>query len=170
VNTKWSCSVSISWPHGSTFWTWRPCCMYGFLPLAYRTPTAEKHNFIQGWTFLYMGQCKMPILCQLFMARENYFQTRFSVNVWCILLGKKLTGLFTFNHHLTGNIYHMYLRNQLPGLLEYIPLMTRRKLYFQRNRALPHYIRLVRKYLLEWEVHWFPRSTLKNYCDSVLCT
>jgi len=32
------------------------------------------------------------------------FQSRFSVNVWCGLLGNKLIGPFVFDNNLTGNI------------------------------------------------------------------
>ena len=53
------------------------------------------------------------------------FQRRFSVNVWCGVLGKKLIGPFVFDNNLTGNTYEAFLRNELPGLLEDIPLMIR---------------------------------------------
>jgi len=35
-------------------------------------------------------------------------QKRFSVNVWCSLLGNKLTGPFVFDNNLTGNIYEVF--------------------------------------------------------------
>ena len=57
------------------------------------------------------------------------FQRRFSVNVWCGVLGNKLIGPFVFDN-LTGNTHEAYLRNELPGLLEDIPLMTRSQMYF----------------------------------------
>ena len=53
------------------------------------------------------------------------FQRRFSVNVWCGVLGNKLIGLSVFDENLRGNRYEAFLRNQLPGLLEDIPLMIR---------------------------------------------
>ena len=58
------------------------------------------------------------------------FQRRFSVKVWCGLLGNKLIGPFVFDNNLTGNTYEVFLRNGLPGLLEDIPLMIRRQMYF----------------------------------------
>jgi hypothetical protein len=76
-------------------------------------------------------------------------QKRFSVNVWCSLLGNKLTGPFVFDNNLTGNIYEVFLRNELPGLLEDIPLMIRSQMYFQHDGAAPHYTRHVREYLNE---------------------
>ena len=37
--------------------------------------------------------------------RVTNFQMRFSVNVWCSMLGKRLTGPFVFHSNLTGNTY-----------------------------------------------------------------
>ena len=52
------------------------------------------------------------------------------MNVWCGLVGNKLIGPFVFDDNLTGNTYEVFLRNELPGLLEDIPLMTRSQMYF----------------------------------------
>jgi len=75
------------------------------------------------------------------------FQRRFLVNVWCGLLGSKLTGPFFFDSNLTGNTYEVFLRNELPGLLEDILLMLRSQMYFQHDGAPPHYTGHVREYL-----------------------
>jgi len=93
---------------------------------------------------------------------------RFTVNVWCGVLGNKLIGPFVFDNKLTGNIYEVFLRNELPGLLEDIPLMIRSEMYFQHDGAPPHYTRHMREYLNEsfptrWlgrggPVAWSPRS------------
>ena len=53
------------------------------------------------------------------------FQRRLSVNVWYGVLGNKLIGPFVFDNNLTGNTYEAFLRNELPGLLEDIPLKIR---------------------------------------------
>jgi len=47
------------------------------------------------------------------------------VNGWCGVLGNKLIGPFVFDSNLTGNTYEAFLRNELPGLLEDIPLTIR---------------------------------------------
>jgi len=87
------------------------------------------------------------------------FQRRFSVNVWCGLLGNKLIGPFVFDNNLTGNTYEVFLRNELPGLLEDIPLMRRSQMYFQHDGAPPHYTRYVREYLNEsYPNHWLGRG------------
>ena len=75
------------------------------------------------------------------------FQRRFSVNVWCGVLGNRLIGPLVFDHNLTGNTYEAFLRNELPGLLEDIPLMIRSQMYFQHDGVLPNYTLHVREYL-----------------------
>ena len=69
--------------------------------------------------------------------RVTNFQRRFSVNVWCGVIGNRLIGPFVFDNNLTGNMYEAFLRNELPGLLEDIPLMVRSQMYFQHDGA-PH--------------------------------
>ena len=56
--------------------------------------------------------------------RVTNFQRIFSVNVWCGVLGNRLIGPFVFHNNLTGNTYEAFLRNELPGLLEDIPLIV----------------------------------------------
>jgi len=65
------------------------------------------------------------------------------VNVWSGLLGNKLIGPFVFNNNSKGNTYKVFLKNELPGLLEDIPSMTRSQMYFQHDGAPPHYTRPV---------------------------
>jgi len=78
------------------------------------------------------------------------------VNVWCGVLGNKLIGPFVFDNNLTGYTYEFFLRNELPGLLQDIPLMIKSQMYFQHDGAPPHYTRHVRDYLNES----FPNHTL----------
>ena len=89
------------------------------------------------------------------------------MNIWCGLLGNKLIGPFVFDN-LTRNTYEVFLRNELPGLLEYIPLMIKSQIYFQHDGAPPHYTWRVREHLNKsfsnrWlgrggPVAWPPRS------------
>ena len=98
----------------------------------------------------------------------THFQRRFSVNVWCGVLGNRLIGPFVFDNNLTGNTYEAFLRNELPGLLEDIPLMIRSQMYFQHDGAPPHYTCRVRDFLNQsfpnrWlgrggPIPWPPRS------------
>jgi len=71
------------------------------------------------------------------------------VNVWCALLGNKLIRPSVLDNNLTGNTYEVFLRNELPGLLEDILLMIRSQMYFQHDGAPPHYTQHVREYLNE---------------------
>jgi hypothetical protein len=73
------------------------------------------------------------------------FKRRFTMNVRCGVLGE----IFVFDNNLTGNAYEIFLRNELPGLLEDIPLMIRSQMYFQHDGDPPHYTRTVRDYLKE---------------------
>ena len=60
------------------------------------------------------------------------------MNVWCGLLGYRLIGPYVFDNNLTGKTFELFLRNELSGLLEDIPLMIRRQMYFQNDGAPPH--------------------------------
>ena len=42
----------------------------------------------------------------------THFQRRFSVNVWCGVLGNRLIGPFVFDNNLTGNTYEAFLRHE----------------------------------------------------------
>jgi len=63
------------------------------------------------------------------------------------VLGNRFIGLFVFDNNLTGNTYEAFLKNELPGLLENIPLMIWHQMYFQHDGAPPHYTRHEREYL-----------------------
>ena len=77
----------------------------------------------------------------------THFQRRFSLNVWCGMLGKRLIRPFVCDNNLTGNTDEAFLRNELPGLLEDIPLMIMSQMYFQHDGATPHYTKRVRELL-----------------------
>ena len=101
------------------------------------------------------------------------------MNVCCDVLGNKLIGHFVFDNNLTGNAYEVFLRNELPGLLEDIPLKIRSQMYFQHDGPPPHYTRHVRDYLNKsfpdrWlgrggPVAWPPRSPDLTPLDFYLC-
>lgn len=99
---------------------------------------------------------------------ESCFQHRFSINVWCGIIDNHLVGPFIFEGRLTGNEYLMFLQNNLPELLENLPLITRQQLIFQQDGAPIHFARGVRNYLnatfgnnwigREGPINWPPRS------------
>ena len=58
-------------------------------------------------------------------AVESNFQLRFSVSVWCAVLDYQLIGPFVLEGHLTGEAYLRFLQEELPQLLEDVPLNKR---------------------------------------------
>lgn len=78
---------------------------------------------------------------------ETNFQLKFSVNVWCGMIDNKLIGPFVLPERLTAARYLEFLRNELPILLEDIPLATRANMFLQHDGAPAHYGREVTQYL-----------------------
>jgi len=61
----------------------------------------------------------------------------FPLNVSCGVIGEHLIGPYIFPQHVTGDIYANFLKDELPTLLENVPLQTRRQMYYQHDGALP---------------------------------
>ena len=78
---------------------------------------------------------------------ESNFQQRFSANVWCAVLDDQLIGPFILEGRLTGEAYSRFLQEELPQLMEDVPLNKRGCMYFQHDRAPPHSSREVRNFL-----------------------
>ena len=53
---------------------------------------------------------------------ESNFRLRFNVNVWCALLDDQLIGPFILAGRLTGEACLKFLQQELPRLLEDVPL------------------------------------------------
>jgi len=91
--------------------------------------------------------------------RVNHLLRTYSLKVWCGVLGNRLIGPFVFGNNLTGNTYEAFLRIQLPGVLENIPLMLRSQVHFQHDGAPLNDTRHVRGYLNEcFPEHWLGRG------------
>ena len=60
---------------------------------------------------------------------ESNFQLRFSVNMWCAVLDDQLIGPFILEGRLTGEAYLRFLQEELPRLLEDVPLNKRGRMY-----------------------------------------
>jgi len=69
---------------------------------------------------------------------ETNFQLRFSVNVWCVVLDDQLICRFFLEGRLTGEAYLRFLQEELPRLLEDVPLNKRGRMYFQHDGAPPY--------------------------------
>ena len=78
---------------------------------------------------------------------ESNFQLRFIVNVWCAVLYDQLIGPFILEGRLAGEVYLRFLLEELPRLLEDVPLNKRGRMYFQHDGAPPHSSREVRNFL-----------------------
>ena len=70
---------------------------------------------------------------------ERNFQHCFSVNVWCGVIDNQLTGPAVLPNCLTGCVYVDFLQNELPLLLEEVPLAKRMCMVFQHDGAPAHY-------------------------------
>ena len=99
---------------------------------------------------------------------ERISQHHFSVNVWCVMINSQLIGPAVLLNRLTGHTYVDFLQNELPLLLEEVPLAKRMCMVFQHDGAPAHYSRLVTYHLNltfpeQWishggHVQWPPRS------------
>jgi len=56
---------------------------------------------------------------------ESNYRHRFSVNMWCGVIGDQLTVLYIFPQCLAGDIYTNFWQDELPALSENVPLQTR---------------------------------------------
>lgn len=106
---------------------------------------------------------------------ENNFQHRFSVNVWGGIIDNVLLGPHIFDGNLNSLMYRDFLRDQLPLLLENVPLNVRRQMWLQQDGAPAHHGRIVADLLStmfpnRWigrngPVHWPARSPDFNPMD-----
>ena len=110
---------------------------------------------------------------------ESNYQRRFSVNVWCGVFGDQFIGLYIFPQRLSGEIYANFLQDELPALIENVPLQTRWQIYYQHDGAPPRFDQVVRQYLNhkfpnQWigracTQNWPPRSPDLNPLDYHVC-
>ena len=67
-----------------------------------------------------------------------------SLNTWCGILGTQIIGPYFFEGHLNGQMYRDFLQNELPLLLDDVPLDIRNNMVFQQDGAPAHYSAQVR--------------------------
>lgn len=75
------------------------------------------------------------------------YQHRFSLNVWCGIIGDHVIGPHVMPARLTGAQYHEFLEQQLPTMLEDVPLAQRRRMWFMQDGAPSHTSIVARQYL-----------------------
>lgn len=100
---------------------------------------------------------------------QTRHQVRYTVNVWCGLVGNHLIGpYFIEDGALNGERYLHFLREDLPTLLDDVPLAVRARMWFQHDGCPAHRSRCVTQYLhsqfperwigQQGVVSWPPRS------------
>lgn len=93
--------------------------------------------------------------------REVDHQNRWSVNVWCGILGHRIIGPFIFDDHLNGDLYLDFLQYNLPILLEEVPYDIRISLWYQLDGCPAHFSRRVRNFLdTSFPNRWIGRGSL----------
>lgn len=80
--------------------------------------------------------------------KQVSFQRKFSVNVWAGVIGRHLIGPHFLPETLNGDNYLEFLQNELPNLLEGVPIMeSEREIIFQNDGCPAHYRVTVREHL-----------------------
>lgn len=79
--------------------------------------------------------------------RERGHQVRYGVNVWAGIVGDHLIGPYILPDRLTGEVYLRFLQGALNDLLEDVPLLLRRRMWFMQDGAPAHFTREVREHL-----------------------
>lgn len=109
---------------------------------------------------------------------ETHFQNQFSVNVWAGIIGDHFIGPFFLQGRLDGQSYLNFLQEQLPLLLEDVPIAIRNQMWYMHDGAPAHFSAIVRNYLQivypnRWigrggPQEWPPRSPDLNSLDFFL--
>ena len=111
--------------------------------------------------------------------KQARHQQSFSFNVCVGILGDCLIGPHFLPHRLNGEEYLRFLRNDLPNLLEDVPLRQRQQMRFMHDGAPAHFHLSVKRYLNRrygerWIVRggtvpWSPRSPDLNPLNFCVC-
>lgn len=92
---------------------------------------------------------------------EVQYQGRWSINVWCGIIDGHIIGPFIFDNAINGERYLNFIRDELPLLLEDIPLETRRFMFLQHDGCPAHFSREVRNFLDDaYPDRWIGRGSL----------
>lgn len=90
---------------------------------------------------------------------EAHHQEQFSLNVWIGIIGNHLIGPHFLPPRLNGNTYTHFLREELPMLLEDVPLAVRNEMWFMHDGAPAHFSLMARQHLDEaFENRWIGRG------------
>lgn len=78
---------------------------------------------------------------------ETKFQNNFTLNVWAGIVGDYLVGPFILPRRLNTAEYLRFLNDQLPLLLEEVPLAVRENMWYAHDGAPAHSTSAVRQWL-----------------------
>ena len=117
--------------------------------------------------------CHVWAAVNLNEVKQVRHQQSFTFNVWVGIFGDCLIGPHFIPHRLNGEQYPRFLRNDLPNLLEDVPLGQRQQMWFMHDSAPAHFHLIVRRYLNRWYGErwigrgepWPPRSPDLNHLD-----
>lgn len=91
-------------------------------------------------------------------------QNRWSVNVWGGIIGTQVIGPYFFDGNLNGQKFLQFLRDDLPELLENVPLNIRQRMWLQLDGAPAHFKFSVRQFLnMCFPNKWIGRGGPKNW-------
>jgi hypothetical protein len=94
---------------------------------------------------------------------ESNYQHRFSLNVCCVI-GNQLIGPYIFPQRVTGDIYAIVFQDELPALLENVPLQTGQRMCYQHDVAPHHCSQVIRQYLNhKFPNQWIGRGDAHNW-------
>lgn len=109
------------------------------------------------------------------LMREDHSQYQFKINLWSGILNGEIIGHFELPQTLNGPRYLQFLQNELPILLENVPLNIRATMWLQNDGCPAHFAVQVRQYQNEtfpskWigragPIEWPPRSPDLNPLD-----
>lgn len=93
------------------------------------------------------------------MKKPSSFQYKFSVNVWAGVIGGIFIGPHFLPDNLNGDGYLNFLQNDLPQLLEDVPLNVRRSMLLQNDGCPAHHRITVREFLnVNYPNKWIGRN------------
>lgn len=91
--------------------------------------------------------------------RQSSFQHEFSANVWIGVISNNLCGPHFLPPRLNANLFHDFLENILPEVIEDVPLNLREECWMQLDGAPAHYGRQVQHWLDEnYPRRWIGRQ------------
>ncbi|KAE9542292.1 hypothetical protein AGLY_003419, partial [Aphis glycines] len=108
--------------------------------------------------------------------RIRGFQYKFSINIWCGLVGNTLLGPHELPARLNGQGFLHFIMNNLPVLLENVPLEVQETMWFMLDDAPPHHTNALfpdkpigraagNNAQYRPDIVWPPRSPDFNPCD-----